>query len=181
MYRFPIKDSIEASMKFLVFGGATIALAFMSGCQLVKPKAASETPSSNECFIEAESLYQFLDDEHTYILADRSQKQAMIKGLENEPARQANLYSSDTTNPVYLRKALGLYKQLPLLPSKSCYADRYLYLRFRHAQANLKQLEAKEVVSKQYINAKKATEKLQEQIDALTEIEQAITRQREEH
>ena len=85
-----------------------------------------------------------------------------------------------THNKAALKQSLLLFKQLPLLPNKSCTADRYLYLKFRHTQVYLSLMDEKDVITARLNTAKLTIEKQQQQIDALTQIEQAITRQREE-
>ena len=169
-------------MTFIKYGLVLTSFTFLAGCAtLSNPLEAVYPTPQSDCFVQENDLHVFIDDEHTFILADKLQKKALIEAFNNDTARQANLLSSQISNKTSLRAALGLFKQLPLLPSKTCYADRYLYLRFRQTQANLRQLESKDVVSARYAEAKKSIAKLQKQIDALTEIEQAITRQREEH
>jgi hypothetical protein len=170
-------------MMLIKYSLAFTSLALFTGCATLSDPAKEPVEQAQQagCFVKENDLHVFLDDEHTFILADKQQKKALIEAFKHDTARQANLLSSEISNKTALRSALGLFKQLPLLPSKTCYADRYLYLRFRQTQANLRQLESKDVVNARYADAKKTIAKLQEQIDALTEIEQAITRQREEH
>ncbi|WP_293267163.1 hypothetical protein [Neptunomonas sp.] len=153
---------------------------FLIGCQpLPKMVPLTEKPLPN-CFLTEEALSIFLEDEHQYMMSNAAQRKQILLSVKASPERLANILSNERNNKTALEKSLPLFNQLPLLPNKSCTADRYLYLRFRHAQANLAAIEDKSAISARLNTAKLTIEKQQQQIDALTQIEHAITRQREE-
>ncbi|WP_143773543.1 hypothetical protein [Neptunomonas antarctica] len=156
-------------------------LIFLSGCQQFPIRDKLAVPFNPNCFVSDNALSQFLEDEHLYIMSDATQQKKMLIDISGSSARLANLLSSTGNNKVSLEKSLLLFKQLPLLPKKVCTADRYLYLRFRQTQAHLSIIEELKTISSQLNSAEQTIEKQQQQINALTQIEPAITRQREEH
>ncbi|MGY8870408.1 MAG: hypothetical protein ACKVJE_08220 [Pseudomonadales bacterium] len=157
----------------------TLSLLFLGGCHPL-PNLIQQTQSPQpNCFLPEAALSQFLEDEHQFITSNTAQQKLMLEASKGSPERQANILSI-TRSKETLEQSLPLFAQIPLLPNKSCTADRYLYLRFRHVQANLAAIEEKDFVTARLNTAKLTIEKQQQQIDALTQIEQAITRQREE-
>ncbi|BBB30533.1 hypothetical protein [Neptunomonas japonica] len=157
----------------------TFSLLFLGGCHpLTKLAQPTQAPQPN-CFLPETALNQFLEDEHQFITANTAQQKLILDASKDSLERQANILSI-TRNKATLEQSLPLFAQIPLLPNKSCTADRYLYLRFRQVQANLAALEEKDFITARLNTAKLTIEKQQQQIDALTQIEQAITRQREE-
>lgn len=162
---------------FLLF---TLSLLFLGGCQpLPKLIPPIQAPQPN-CFLPEAALGQFLEDEHRFITSNTTQQQLILDSTQDSPERLANILSSASNDKAALEKSLPLFKQIPLLPNKSCIADRYLYLRFRHTQANLAAIEERSFIIARLNTAKLTIEKQQQQIDALTQIEHAISRQREE-
>jgi hypothetical protein len=154
---------------------------FLSGCQQFPIRDKLAVPFQPNCFLSDKALSQFLEDEHLYIMSDAAQQKKMQIDISDSSARLANLLSSTGNNKISLEKSLLLFKELPLLPKKACPADRYLYLRFRQTQAHLTMIEELTAISSQLNSAEKTIETQQQQIDALTQIEPAITRQREEN
>jgi hypothetical protein len=165
------------TQKFLLF---TLSLLFLGGCQPL-PKFIQPTlaPEPN-CLLPETALNQFLEDEHQFITADIAHQKLILDSTKDSLARRANILSIMRDNKASLEQSLPLFKQLPLLPNQSCTSDRYLYLRFRHTQVYLSLMDEKDVITTRLNTATLTIEKQQQQIDALTQIEQAITRQREE-
>lgn len=156
-----------------------MTLVGLQGCQL-NPANTGQHDTA-ECYLPETQLVQFLDDEHRFINADQAARKAMLRSVQNSPPRLINLYSITGSSAHLHTEAQQLFKQLPLLPDARCPADRYLYLRFRQSQANLRQLNEMDSAKAQLVVEQKRSAKLQSQIDELTRIEHAITRQREEH
>ena len=152
----------------------------LGGCQSLPtlPKPAEALPAN--CFLPEEAVSQFLEDEHLYITADPAQRKQMLSNTKKSPERLANLLSCPGNDQASLEKSLILFNQLQLLANESCTADRYLYLRLRQTQAHLSIIEELHSVTTRLNTAKVTIETQQQQIDALTQIEQVITRQREE-
>ena len=152
----------------------------LSGCQsLPSPQKPTDAVPAN-CFLPNEAVSQFLEDEHSYITADPAERKQILNDAEESPERLANLLSCPGNDQASLEKSLLLFNKLQLLPNESCTADRYLYLRLRQTQAHLNIIEELRSVTTRLNTAKVTIETQQQQIDALTQIEQAITRQREE-
>lgn len=152
----------------------------LSGCQsLPSPQAPTDALPAN-CFLSEAAVSQFLQDEHLYITANPAQRKQMLNDTKESSERLANLLSCQDNDQASLEKSLILLNQLPLLPNASCTADRYLYLRLRQTQAHLAVIQELHSVTTRLNTAKVTIETQQQQIDALTQIEQAITRQREE-
>ena len=158
----------------------TLSLLFLGGCQplpkLVRPTLASQP----NCLLPETALNQFLEDEHQFITANKAHQKLILASTKDSLERRVNILSIMRHNKAALEQSLLLFKQLPLLPNKSCTADRYLYLKFRRTQVYLGLMDEKDVITARLNTAKLTIEKQQQQIDALTQIEQAITRQREE-
>lgn len=157
-----------------------IPVLLLGGCQSVPnlQKLTEVLPAN--CFLPEKSVSQFLEDQHIYSTADSATRKKMLNATKDSPERLANLLSTPGNDQASLEKSLTLFNQLPLLPNESCTADRYLYLRLRQTQAHLTVIEELRSVTAQLDIAKGTIETQQQQIDALTQIEQAITRQREE-
>lgn len=156
-----------------------VTLGLLQGCQLDPTRNAGETGA--QCYLPDTALAQFLTDEHQFINAESAERKALLDAVKNSPSRQINLYSIVGNSERIQTEAQQLFKQLPLLPDARCPSDRYLYLRFRQTQANLRQLNELDAAKAQLVVEQKRSAKLQSQIDELTRIEHAITRQREEH
>lgn len=150
----------------------------LAGCQPL-PVLNTGTAEPN-CFLPEAAVSQFLEDEHLYMTANPTQQKQILRDVKGTSERLANLLSSTGNDQTSLKKSLSLFNQLPLLPNKLCVADRYLYLRLRHTQAQLRIIEELNVATTRLNTAKVTIETQQQQIDALTQIEQAITRQRED-
>lgn len=156
-----------------------MTLAGLQGCQF-NPSINGQLDTA-ECYLPDTQLVQFLDDEHRFINADQATRKALIQSVQNNPPRLINLYSIAGNSAHFHTEAQQLFQNLPLLPDARCPSDRYLYLRFRQSQANLRQLNEMDSAKAQLVVEQKRSAKLQSQIDELTRIEHAITRQREEH
>ncbi len=152
----------------------------LSGCQSIPNLQKPIGTLLPNCLLPEAAVKQFLEDEHLYMTANSEQRMQMLKGTKSSPERLANLLSSPGNEKASLEKSLLLFNELPLLPNESCLADRYLYLRLRQTQAHLSIIEELHSVKARLNTAKVTIEIQQQQIDALTQIEQSITRQREE-
>lgn len=165
----------KQSLIFIIF-----PFILLGGCNQLSMLNNQSGSSIARCLLPEKAVQQLLEDEHQYINANKTQRLQMLSGVKNNPARLANLLSSVGNDQASLEKALQLFNQLPLLPNGSCTVDRYLYLRLRQTQAHLTTIEELNVLTSHLNTAKLTIETQQQQIDALTQIEQAITRQREE-
>lgn len=164
--------------KFAVFL-ASLTLTGCAGTSTIMDKAAMFTNPDN-CMVDNDQLSSFLEADHEYLNANQKKRQSMIKSTVDFPSKQAVLLSNPEASTEHLAQSLKLFSSLSLLPTKNCVADRYLYLRFRHAQAQY----SRQNRLTQSTNALKRSElqvtDLEKQIKALTDIEQSITRQRKE-
>lgn len=160
-----------------------IALAlFTYGCQpMTKPSTEVEPLPQDEpaCFLDNDVLYQLMADEHLFITLSETDQKLMLETIQ-EPTRLANLLSISGSDKAALSKAKELFTQVSLFPESHCPSDQYLYLRFRHAQANLAALNKLGSTQQAVQERDRTIETLRQQIEALTQIEPAISRQREE-
>jgi len=152
-----------------------------SGCQTLESLTALDSHQQPNCLLPASLLKDLVEEEQRFLTSDNTLRKQMLQDVKDKPARLVNLLSSITTDRSAKEQALSIYAQLPLLPNQSCSSDRYLYLRFRQAQANLQMLDELAALNRQLNAANTTISEQQRQIDALTQLEQAITRQREEH
>lgn len=155
-------------------------LLFVAGCQPVLPTgsgAESPFPMAKRCLIDNNQLPDWLKYEHRFISSTLNDKQQLLIDAE---ARQPNtlyplLLSTPGQSPQHVARALETLTALQLQPDGvNCRADQYLQLRLRQLQQQLNTLQ-------QLQQLELDNQELKRQVDALTDLEQQITRQREEH
>ncbi|GGO79609.1 hypothetical protein GCM10011348_14310 [Marinobacterium nitratireducens] len=163
-------------------GLALLALiAGLLGCgatatQPTADAATSPKDSGPACYVSGESLAHLLRLEHRYLLADSDEqrmRQLMEARQSRDKALEALLLISPASSAEDSRLGAELLGSLPLYPDDKCIADRYLFLHLsqvRHDLARSDELKARE---------DEITE-LKRKIEALTDLEQQITRQRKD-
>lgn len=158
----------------------------LSACQTQSILTDSTEPAPN-CLLPGDLLAQLIEEQQQYVTSTEEERRAMLAAVEDHPARRINLLSSPDNDRAANQAAIDAYRQLPLLPSMSCSSDRYLYLRLRQAQSQLQLLDQATQLRRQLETAETRLQEQQrlissqrDKINALTQLEQAITRQREE-
>ncbi|MBR9830293.1 MAG: hypothetical protein GYB41_16940 [Oceanospirillales bacterium] len=159
-----------------------LSLSLLAGCQLIErigqtlpdvPRtAAMPTPA---CTFDEQHLSEWLRFEHRYISSTLEDKRKLLIDAERrqQTILHALLISTPGQSPEQLKRAHELLIQLNTGPA-SCSTSQYLYLRTRQLQLQLEQLEQLDTQTLK-------VDELQRQVDALTDLERQITRQREEH
>ncbi|WP_181737852.1 hypothetical protein [Marinobacterium marinum] len=150
----------------------------LSGCQLLE-RPVSHTPDNSEeqlhpCADENAQVIKWLDYEHRYISSTLDEKRKLL--IEAEKRQQTTLHalllSAPGQSPEQLKRALEYLSTLKISPS--CSAGQYVQVRTRQLQLQLNLLDQQYTLERQ-------VDELQRQVDALTDLERQITRQREEH
>ncbi|WP_379907701.1 hypothetical protein [Marinobacterium aestuariivivens] len=132
--------------------------------------------SGPACYVDDDQLTELLDQQYRYQQAGgnnpRLQQLAAARQNGNK-ALEGLLLTSPASSPEQVTRGAALLGSLPLYPDAHCMADRYLYLHLglvRQGLGRQTQLNAKntEIVE------------LKRKIEALTDLEQQITRQRKD-
>lgn len=147
-----------------------------SGCQLQQQvKEIFITPEPEpDCFIGRDRLSGLLIQERSYLEATSTKKKTMLKNAMSvdDYAQSALLLSQPAAIADSLQKSLQQFRKQALRPSLECPGDRYLTLRYAQAKLLLKEKQ-------QRIDLQRENAALRKQIEALTQIEQEISRDRE--
>lgn len=155
-----------------------VLLAFLvSGCQLgVKETVGNPDPVSTEtdCLIGKTRLSGLLVRERTYLKAHTKRRQQMLKETmtAKDFAQSALLRSQPNAKPAEIKQALSDYRKQNIRPQLHCPGDRYLQLRQQQAILLLKQKQQSLMLSQE-------NSALRRQIEALTRLEQELSRDRE--
>lgn len=158
-----------------------LVAALVSGCDFnvkdVLPASDSSDTASTEapdCYIGKVRLSGLLVQERTYLSVDKKSRNKMLKASikAKDYAQSALLRSQPDATIAELRLAIDDYKKQPVRPRLQCPGDRYIVLRQR--QADLQLLQKQRVGKVIQENSE-----LRTQIEALTQIEQELSRERE--
>ncbi|GAA0681856.1 hypothetical protein GCM10009104_03250 [Marinobacterium maritimum] len=150
----------------------------LAGCQLLERSvlrpAASDNVQTRACDIDDAQVIEWLNYEHRYISSTLEQKRKLLIDAERRQQRtlHALLLSTPGQSPEQLRRALEYLSTLGT--RSSCSSSQYIEVRTRQLQLQLDLLEQRQTLEQQ-------VDELQRQVDALTDLERQITRQREEH
>jgi len=148
----------------------------LAGCQSILPLAT--TPATEQpCLIDNNQLRDWLKYEHRFISSTLNDKQQLL--IDAEARQPTTLYplllSTPGQSPQHVARALDiLAAQRSPNAGADCSADQYLQLRMRQLQQQLNTLQ-------QLQTLELGNQELKRQVDALTDLERQITRQREEH
>jgi len=159
---------------------ALSALLLLAGCQPILPSgsnAESVTSMTQQCHIDNDQLLGWLKYEHRFISSTLNDKQQLL--IDAEARQPKTLYplllSTPGQSPQHVGRAQAMLNALQLRPAGvNCRADQYLQLRLRQLQQQLNTLQ-------QLQQLELDNQELKRQVDALTDLERQITRQREEH
>lgn len=149
-----------------------------SGCQLqqqVKEIFAEPKPEPElDCFIGRERLSGLLIQEGSYLEATAQTRKTMLTQAmsADDFAQSALLLSQPASIAADLEKSLQQFRKQALRPSLECPGDRYVMLRYAQAKLLLKEKQ-------QSVHLQRENNALRKQIEALTQIEQEISRDRE--
>lgn len=157
---------------------ALFAISILAGClpQVVRsPDSSPASARGLDCPVDDQQLLDWLKYEHRFISSTLSEKQQLLIDAEE---RQPNtlyplLLSTPGQSPQHAARALELLaarKPADL----GCKAEQYLQLRLRQLQ---QQLDTRQQLRQLQLD----NQELKRQVDALTDLERQITRQREEH
>ncbi len=150
----------------------------LAGCQLLEnavPQLASDTnDQAQHCDIDDAQVIKWLNYEHRYISSTLEQKRKLLVDAERRQQRtlHALLLSTPGQSPEQLRRAFEYLSTVDT--SASSRASRYIEVRTRQLQLQLDLLDQRQTLEQR-------VDELQRQVDALTDLERQITRQREEH
>ncbi len=150
----------------------------LAGCQLLERSVLRPSGSSGDqtqsCDIDDAQVIEWLNYEHRYISSTLDVKRKLLIDAESRQQiiLHALLLSTPGQSPEQLKRALEYLSTLDT--SSSCSSSRYIEVRSRQLQLQLDLLDQRQALEQQ-------TEELQRQVDALTDLERQITRQREEH
>ena len=156
------------------------ALLLLSGCQQTLSLPAGFTSArdvAQECHIDNDQLGEWLKYEHRFISSTLTDKQELL--IDAEARQQNTLYflllSTPGQSAQHVARALERLAELQTQPAGiHCDADQYLQLRIRQLQQQLN-------TQQQLQQLELDNQELKRQVDALTDLERQITRQREEH
>lgn len=149
----------------------------ITGCEFQRQlkEIYSETPNAvTGCHIGDERLSGLLYQERNFLSATASKRTSMLKQAvraEDHP-QTALLLSQPDASISNLQKSLQYFSQQGINPTRDCPGDRYLLLRFVQAKRMLD-------VIQQSGQLQKENQELRKKIEALTQIEQEISRDRE--
>lgn len=159
---------------------ALFAITILAGClpQTLLPSdtaSASTSGADQDCSTDNQRLLEWLKYEHRFISSTLTEKQQLL--IDAEARQPGTLYplllSTPGQSPQHAARALELLATRQ--PSENgCKADLYLQLRLRQLQQLLE-------TRQQLRQLKLDNQELKRQVDALTDLERQITRQREEH
>ncbi len=150
----------------------------LAGCQLLERsvlRPAHDNPDQTQhCEINNAQVIEWLNYEHRYISSTLDQKRQLLIDAERRQQRtlHALLLSTPGQSPEQLRRAFEYLNTLDT--SSPCRASQYIEVRKRQLQLQLELLDQRQMLEQQ-------VDELQRQVDALTDLERQITRQREEH
>ncbi|NVK43972.1 MAG: hypothetical protein HWE39_22245 [Oceanospirillaceae bacterium] len=165
-------------------GRSLLLLSLVSGLlgcgtklSLTAPETTDSTVSEGPaCYVSGDSLAHLLRLEHRYLLADSDEqrtRQLMEARQSHDKALEGLLLTSPVSSEADATRGAELLRSLPLYPDDRCIADRYLFLHLSQVQ--------RELSSRTELKAREdEISELKRKIEALTDLEQQITRQRKD-
>jgi len=156
--------------------------AVLSGCEFnqIKEQVLADldkeepTIQLDECVIGADRLSGLLMQERSYLATTPERKESMLATSlkAKDHAQSALLLSQPDASDKDLKQAQSYYRQQPVRPSLKCPGDRYLVLRQRQTDLQLR-------VNTRRFSLERENRALRKQIEALTQIEREISQDRE--
>lgn len=158
-------------------GIVILAATLISGCELQqhwRTLVKEPTNTNMGCYINKGRLSGLLQQERSYLTSSNAVRKVVLqRALKAEDYPQAALLlAQPDAQAAELQQALQYFSKQGTNPSFDCPGDRYLTLR--HVQTELL-LD----ISNQQFTLEKENQELRKQIEALTQIEQEISRDRE--
>ena len=149
----------------------------MTGCQLLERVGSDMHASAREqgCLIDDEQVIEWLNLEHRYISSTLDTKRKLLVDAEQrqQTILHALLLSTPGQSAEQLERAYEFLTRIQT-DDPGCSYSRYLSVRTRQLQQQLELQQQRDAYAAQ-------VDELQRQVDALTDLERQITRQREEH
>ncbi|UTW12486.1 hypothetical protein [Marinobacterium rhizophilum] len=143
------------------------------GCQV---PGALQTPSHGPaCYVSNAALADLLVRQQHYLGSRESARRQQLAQVvkSNDKALEALLLTSPLASAEQFSRGSSLLASLPLYPDAECTADRYLYLHQRQLEPRQQQ---RSLIQQQNTQI----DELKRKIEALTDLEQEITRQRKD-
>lgn len=158
-----------------------IAIAFaLSGCQV--KDSLLKAGDNISCAVKPGNIEHWISLEHRYQNADPEQKKVLLAqaAKDSNTTPLAIFLSLPGSSEAEILKALTLFRKMELQPDSNCLTDRYIYVRYQHAQGILDLQQTLNGSTLERNVLLKERDKLLDQIRALTEIERDISNQKEE-
>ncbi|WP_370279356.1 hypothetical protein [Pontibacterium sp.] len=149
----------------------------ITGCEFQRQlkEIYEETPNVvTGCHIGDERLSGLLYQERNFLSAKASQRSTMLNQAisAGDHPQTALLLSQPSASASDLQKSLQYFSKQGINPTRDCPGDRYLLLRFTQAKLMLE-------INQQRGQLQQENQELRKKIEALTQIEQEISRDRE--
>ena len=152
------------------------------GCQV--PTVLQSPPSGYgpACYVSSDALADLLKQQQRYLgSGDSARRQQLAQVVKsNDKALEALLLTSPKASARQFAQGRKLLASLPLYPDADCTADRYLRLHL--SQLELRQQQERQIqqLDNQLQQQNAQIAELKQKIEALTDLEQEITRQRKD-
>lgn len=149
----------------------------ITGCEFQRQlkEIYEETPNVvTGCHIGDQRLSGLLYQERDFLSAKTDKRAAMLDQAisAGDHPQTALLLSQPSASASDLKKSLQYFSKQGINPSLSCPGDRYLLLRFAQTKLMLE-------INQQRGQLQRENQELRKKIEALTQIEQEISRDRE--
>lgn len=158
-----------------------LTLFMVSGCQTTNPFSlpffVSPEKSTKPLCVSGD-ISTWVEQEQRYQQAQGSAKTLMLKqAIENEQkATLAILLSQPSNTTAQLKKSIRLFEQLELNQNPECEAEQYLLVRYQYTQAVMTLQHALNNADLERKALSAERDKLKQQIEALTRIENELSR-----
>lgn len=150
-----------------------LSILLIQGCQLQPLQQVKLSEPEAACRIDNQRLYRLQQTESRFLSEPEKRSSILQKAFKRkDPALLALLLSTPLASKDQLQQAKRHFNKLKVIPQEACPGDSYLHSRNKLA-TSLLWMRAKH---DQLIDQNRA---LQIKIDALTEIESDLTKQRE--
>jgi hypothetical protein len=154
------------------------------GCQMpatLQPGAQAAEPEP-ACYVSNDALTDLLRQQYQYLNGSgQTRRKQLAQAVKSrDKALEAMLLTSPAASAEQFSRGNALLASLPLYPDQNCMADRYLYLQ--HQQYGQRQQQQQQLQQQlQQLQAQDAQIiELKRKIEALTDLEKEITRQRKD-
>lgn len=152
------------------------------GCQVSTVMQSVPSGYGPACYVGNDVLSDLLKQQQRYLGSSSSaRRQQLAQAVKsNDKALEALLLTSPKASAKQFAQGSKLLASLPLYPEADCTADRYLRLHL--SQLELRQQQEREIqqLDNQLQQQHAQIAELKQKIEALTDLEQEITRQRKD-